>query len=105
MTKTKLTLAEVTAEVISAWKAEHGKVSMYVAADGKTDYFKSPDMQAIEASMVLASTKPLQSNLVLAKAAFLGGDVEVFEDPQHLYGLGKHLNALIVKIEGELTEL
>jgi hypothetical protein len=106
MTKQYLTAEQITQEVIENWKKEHKKIFKYVTEDKqKTAYFKNPDVSAIEASSVIASTKPMQSNKLLAKACFLGGDTDVFEEPKYLLGLGKKLQGLVEVVEGELEEL
>jgi hypothetical protein len=106
MSKDFLKVGEITNDVISKWKEQHGKVVKYTTDDKKhTAFFKKPDVSAIEASTVIASTKPVQSNKVLAKACFLGGDVEVYEQTEYLLGLGKQLQKLVDVVEGELEEL
>lgn len=102
----KPTAAEVTVQVIDGWKKEHGKIFKFVSTDGKTGYFKTPDMVTMEACINLANTgKPIQSNKMLAEACFVGGDAEVYEVQENLLGLGDKLKVLIQKVEGELTEL
>lgn len=107
MSKNILTTEQITQEVIAKWKAENGKIFKYQTEGNakKIAYFKNPDISAIEASTVIASTKPMQSNKILAKACFLGGDTEVFEEPKYLLGLGKKLQKLVDIVEGELEEL
>ncbi len=106
MSKTLLTAEQITQEVIDGWKKTHDKIFKYQTEDKqKTAYFKNPDMSTIEASSVIASTKPMQSNKVLAKACFLGGDTDVFEEPKYMLGLGKKLQKLVEVVEGELEEL
>lgn len=106
MTSNKPTKSECTPDVIKAFKNEHGKVFKYVTEDKKFEaYFKNPDVEAMEAATVMASTKPISSNKLLAKACFLGGDREVFEDAKYLLGLGKKLQQVVEIVEGELEVL
>ncbi len=101
----KPTIDLCTPAQIEAWKKEHGSVFKFVAEDGKIGFFKKPDLKTMEASLTIASTNPIQSNRILAKNTFIGGDVEVYEDDAHLLGLGKTLRGIIKSVEGELTEL
>jgi hypothetical protein len=105
MEKKYSTAAEITDEIISKWKSEHAKVVRYKTEDGKTAYFKNPDLTTVDAASALANSNPMKSNLLLAKACFLGGDQEIITEDKYLFGLGNHLKALIVKVEGELSEL
>ena len=101
----KPTAAEVTADIISSWKSQYGKVVRYKADDGKTAYFKSPDIATMDAAAALAKTNPVKSNVLVAKACFIGGDEEVVTEDKYIFGLGNHLQALIQRVEGELSEL
>jgi len=104
-TKKKPALSEITDEIIAGWKSTN-TVFKWKATDGKVGYFKNPGIAEIEASSALATTgKPIQSNKVLAKACFLGGDECIIEEEKYLFGLGKKLQQLIVSVEGELEEL
>ncbi len=97
-------ITEVTPEVIKGWKEKYSGVFIYKAKDGKIAYFRSPERSEIEAANSL-SAKPLQSNAVLAKATFLGGDEDIINIDKYFFGLGNHLAGIIKKVEGELTEL
>jgi len=98
--------AEVTDSVIAEWKKQHAGVFKFSSADGKVGYFKSPDIVALEASLSLNQTgHPIESNRLLAKSCFLGGDTGIYENQENLLGLGDKLKGLIKKVEGELTEL
>lgn len=106
MKKNQVDAAAITAEVIKGWKQAHGSVFMYKAEDGKVAYFRSPSRQEMEAATALAtSNKFLQSNAVLAKATFLGGDECIVSEDKYFFGLSAHLKSIIKKVEGELTEL
>ncbi len=106
MTKQKLTLAEVTDEVIKGWKEQYGKITKWKTADGKVVFFRSPDRSEIAAAQTVARDENgVASNQVLAKATALGGDVEILTQDKYLIGLGKHLQKIIETVEGELEEL
>lgn len=105
MTIKKPTAAEVTAETIKAWKEQYPKVVRYKAEDGKEAYFRSPDLTMMDAAAVLGKTNPFKSNLMIAKACFLGGDEEVINDEKYFFGLNKHIALLVASVEGELSEL
>ena len=106
MENTKPTVKEVTSDVIAGWKKQHGRVWSYKTKDGKMAFFRTPTIQEVEASTSLLSQgKPVQSNKMLAKAIFLGGDADVYEVTDYLLALGKQLAKVVEGIEGELTEL
>jgi len=102
----KPTPAEVTETMIQEWKNRYGKLTCYKTNDGKIGYFMSPSRKEAEASSVLAQDKkPVQSNEMLAKVCFLGGDEELISEDRYFYGLSKHLQKLVETVEGELEEL
>lgn len=90
---------------IAKWKQEHSSVFKYISEDGKEAYFRTPERSEIEAANSVAAEKPIQSNAILAKATFLGGDEEVINVDKYFFGLSTHLKKIIKKVEGELTEL
>lgn len=104
MEKKYLKPAEITKEVIDGWKNQYEKVVKYATEDGKVAYFRNPDLKTADAAAAIASTSPIKS-MIIAKNCFLGGDEEVITDEKYIFGLGNHLRALIVKVEGELSEL
>ena len=105
-TNNKPTSAEVTADMIEQWKSKHGKLTKYTTTDGKVVYFRSPDRAEISATAALAKDKDgIASNQFLANTCALGGDVEIITQEKYLYGLGKHLERIVDKVEGELEEL
>lgn len=105
MSEKKPTATEVTQAVIDGWKEKHGKVTRYKAHD-KVAYFRTPTRKEAEAASVLAQDKkPVQSNEMLAKACFLGGDEEIIKEDKYFFGLSTHLQNLIDTVAGELTEL
>ncbi len=102
----KPTKEQVTPEVIEQWKKQHGKVTKYTTSDGKEVYFRTPTRAEISASSAIIKEKDgITSNEVLATNCCLGGDVEIIKEDKYLFGLGKHLEKIIEKVEGELTEL
>lgn len=101
----KPTAAEVTTEIIAGWKKAHAKIVQYKTEDGKIAFFKNPDLTTVDAASAVAASNPMKSNVILAKACFLGGDEEVVTEDKYIFGLGNHLRQLIVKVEGELSEL
>jgi hypothetical protein len=105
MAKKIIAVADCTPAQIEAWKKEHGKVWAYTTEDGKTGYFKRPSRSTVDASSALAQQHPIQSNELLAKDCFLGGDAEIISEDKYFYGLGVWLSGLIEKVQGELTEL
>ncbi len=101
----KVLPGEVTPEVIAKWKEEFEAVFCYKTADGKVAYFRSPERKEIEAANSVGSSKPIESNAILAKAVFLGGDEEILTVNKYFFGFSEHLKTVIKKVEGELTEL
>lgn len=102
----KFTADQITEQLIAELKKKYKNVFKFKTEDGKVALFRSPSRQEMEAASVLASSnKFLQSNTMLAKATFLGGDECIINDDQYFYGLTEHLKAIIKKVEGELTEL
>jgi hypothetical protein len=102
--KTKA-ITNVTSEVIKNWKEQYDKVLKYETKDGRVAYFKEPDISTLDASAALAQTNPVKSNVVIAKDCFIGGDESVINDKKCLLGLMDKLKSLIVKVEGEFSEL
>ncbi|HYH16112.1 MAG TPA: hypothetical protein VD794_12875 [Flavisolibacter sp.] len=102
---TKPKASEVNQSVIEGWKSQYDQVMKYVAGDGKVAYFKNPDMASLDAASAIANTNPIKSNLILAKACFIGGDEEIISQDKYILGLSNHLKSMIVKIEGELSTL
>lgn len=100
----KPTATEVTSDVIEAWKKSFNSVFKYQTNDGKTAYFRSPTRKEIEAAQTVQN-KPIQSNEILAKAVFLGGDEEIINEDKYFFGFQKHLTGVIKQVEGEFTEL
>lgn len=105
-TNNKPTKDQVTPEVIEQWKQQHGRVTKYTTSDGKEVYFRTPTRAEVSASAALTKEKDgLSANEFLASACSLGGDIEIVKEDKYLFGLGKHLEKIIEKVEGELTEL
>lgn len=96
--------SEVTPEVIKSWKSEYGKVMKY-EAEGKVAYFREPDIKTLDASAAMATTNPIRSNEIMAKACFLGGDEDIITEQKYFLGFMDHLKKLINKVEGEFSEL
>lgn len=106
MTTNKPRKEEVTPELIDQWKKQHGKVTKYTTTDGKEVYFRTPTRAEVSASAALTKDKDgITSNEFLANTCSLGGDVEIIKQDKYLFGLGKHLEKIVEKVEGELTEL
>jgi hypothetical protein len=103
--KKRPTAEEVTSDVIEGWKREFDKVVKFTTEDGKVGFFRNPDLQAVDASASIAATNPVKSNQLLAKACFLGGDEEITTESKYILGLGRHLQSLVVRVEGELSTL
>lgn len=103
-TNKKPTAAEVTSETIQQWKNQYGRIVKYTAEE-KVAYFKEPDLTVMDASAAIGATNPIKSNLLIAKACFLGGDEVIITDQKYFLGLSNHLRSLITKVEGELSEL
>lgn len=105
MSTKKLTAAECTPAVIKEWKEKHGSIFCYTASDGKKAYFRTPTRQEIEAANSVGANKPIQSNEILAKAVFMGGDEEILTVDKYFFGFSAQLKTLIQTVEGELAEL
>lgn len=102
----KPTAQEVTPELIAKWKEQFGKVTKWSSKDGKVLFFRTPTRAEISAAQKVAQEKDaISSNQVLAKAACLGGDVEILEQDKYLIGMGTHLKLIVDTVEGELQEL
>lgn len=99
------TLPEITDELISKLKSDHKKIFRYDTSDGRALIFRSPTIAEMEAASVLATSKPIQSNKLLANSCALAGDASILEDTDAFVGLSEKLRQLIVKVEGELSEL
>lgn len=106
MSKQALKSAEVTDAIIKKWKETYGTVFEYSATDnsGIKAFFRSPDNADIDNASSVGN-QPMKSNLILAKACFLGGDEEVFTEKKYWNGLNRKLTLLIQQVEGEMTEL
>ncbi len=103
---TKPTKEQITQETIDGWKAKHGKITKYKTADGKEVYFRTPTRAEISAAeSARLESDGITSNEVLCKAMSLGGDVEILTQNKYLLGLGKHIQKMIEKVEGETEEL
>ncbi len=68
----------VSAEQISAWKNQHGRISEVRVTDpelGETHigYFKRPDMKTMEAVSATSKTNELRGSQVLFDNCWLGG--------------------------------
>jgi hypothetical protein len=102
----KLKKEEVTKAIIDGWKEKYEGVFSFTAKDdsGFKAFFCSPDRKQIEAAQAVGN-KPLDSNLILAKACFLAGDEEVYKVQKYFIGLSEQLSKIIVKVEGELEVL
>lgn len=105
MSERKLSAVEITPEIIEGWKKQYEKVVRYTTEDGKVAYFKNPDLKTCDAAASIASSNPIKSNVLIAKNCFLGGDEDIVNSEKYIFGLGNHLKNLIVKVEGELSEL
>jgi hypothetical protein len=104
--QTKPTTEEVTPDMINGWKQQYGKVTKYKTADGKVVFFRSPSRAEVAASQAAQQESDgLTANEVLVKACSLGGDVEILSDNKYLFGMGKHIQKFIEKVEGETEEL
>jgi hypothetical protein len=106
MTNVKPTTEQITQETIEAWKKAYGKITKYKTADGKEVYFRSPSRAEIAAAEAArAESDGITSNEVLCKAMSLGGNVEILTQNKYLLGLGKHIQKMLEKVEGETEEL
>lgn len=106
MTNVKPTNAEITQETIEAWKKAHGKITEYTTTDGKRVVFRTPTRAEIAAAeSARQESDGITSNEVLCKAMSLGGDIEILTQNKYLLGLGKHIQKMLEKVEGETKEL
>ncbi len=106
MSVTKPTNAEITQEIIEAWKLKHGKITEYTTTDGKRVIFRTPTRAEIAAAEAAKQDSDgVTSNEVLCKAMALGGDIEILSQNKYLFGLGKHIAKMMEKVEGETKEL
>ena len=101
----KISKENIDEAQIAKWKDAFSGVYKYASSDGKVAYFRTPERSEIEAANSVAATKPLESNAILAKATFLGGDEEIITVDKYFFGLSGHLKNIIKRVEGELTEL
>jgi hypothetical protein len=105
MSKNVLKKEDVKESHIADWKKQYTGVFVYNTKDGqKKAWFRNPTRAEMAASQAVVNNG-LDSNEVLAKACFLAGDEEVCTEDKYLIGLSKHLEKVIVKVEGELIEL
>ena len=68
----------VTAEQISAWKNQHGRISEVRVSDPETSethigYFRRPDMKTMEAVSATSKTNELRGSQILFDNCWLGG--------------------------------
>lgn len=105
MSTKKPSATEVTPDLIEQWKKQFSKVVKYSTEDGKVAYFKNPDLTTIDAAASMVQSNPIKSNILIARNCFLGGDEEIITEEKYIFGLGNHLRELVVKVEGELSEL
>lgn len=103
----KPTAAEVTQEIIDAWKAKHGDVFMFESNDKqKVGFFRRPTRTETSAfNSLLQKGKVIESNESMAKTTFLGGDEELITVDKYFYGLSNKLGKLLEIEEGELSPL
>lgn len=99
----KPTAAEVTDEMVAAWKEKYGKVFYYEATDGKKAWFRRPDRKIAG----LSSTAPdaVAGNDILARNCFLGGDECIINEDEYFFGLSSHLPKFLSATLGECKEL
>jgi len=98
-------LPAITDDVIADLKLKHKKIFKYDTEDGRSLIFRNPTIAELEASSVLAASKPMQSNKVIAKACAVAGDDSIIDDDATFLGLSAKLKDIIVRVQGELTEL
>ena len=98
----------VTQEQIGRWKAQYGKVFKYTATDGEKKwegYFKSITPEVLDAYENASRRSKLAGDTVIIENCWLGGDEEVKKRDDLSLGLRDWLGLLLVKIEGEMSEL
>ncbi len=98
----------VTKEQIERWKAQYGKVFRYTAKEGDKTYecyFKPITPEVLDAYEKMSKKSKLQGDNVVIESCWLGGDEEVKERNELSLGLRDWLGLLLVKVEGEMSEL
>lgn len=98
----------VTKEQIGRWKAQYGKVFKYTAREGDKEwvgYFKPITPEVLDAYEKMSKKSQLQGDNVVMESCWLGGDEEVKKRDDLSLGLRDWLGLLLVKVEGEMSEL
>lgn len=103
--------AEVTAEVIEAWKQKHGEVYKITVDKGmdseKVGYVRKPTRQ--ELSYAMMASKGGQDLIamqeVLVRHCMLGGDPAIQTDDEYFLAVAEKVSELIKKREAELEKL
>lgn len=98
----------VTQEQIDRWKAIHGKVFKYTATEGEKKwegYFKPITPEVLDAYENASRRSKLSGDTVVIENCWLGGDEEIKKRNDLSLGLREWLGLLLVKVEGEMSEL
>lgn len=104
MQKTKPLTADITPEMIKAWKKEHGKV-FFIKVDDKMIYLKKPGRKALSYASGVGTKDPMKFNEIILADCMLGGDIEMLNDDELFLAASAKVGDLIQFKEAELGEL
>lgn len=100
-----ITSGYFTQEQIDSWKTQHGRIFVYVSADGKWCVLKTPNLLTIDACRSIAGNSSIQFDMALVDNCWIDGSAELKVSDKHRMGLFDWLGGIIVKVRGELGEL
>lgn len=108
---TTVPAAEVTAEMIEAWKKKHGEVfKVTVDKDLPTEknaYVRKPNRKELSYAMAASNGGKdiIAMQEALIRNCWLGGDLEMQTQDEYFFALADKVSELMQKKEGELVKL
>jgi len=106
--------ADVTPEVIKAWKEAHPRGIWQVSIDGddpadkeaiKTGYLRKPSREELASFMTSKDANPLDVAEGLLRDCWLGGDEELLDDFDYFQGAVTQFQELMKVRTGEIKKL
>lgn len=102
MNKENIPAASVSAEMIEAWKKQHGDI-FKLDVEGKICFLKSPDRRTLGFA---SSTKDtFKFNEIVLKNCWLAGDEEILKDDSYFLAACSKLDGIIQVKQAELEKL
>ncbi len=101
-----ITAAQVTPEMIEAWKKQHPKGVHELTVDDKKGYIRNPNRNDMKYAMSrLKGGGELDMAEALLEEMWLGGDQELLDDDDYFFGAVTQLQELIQVKSGSLKKL